>query len=183
MQGFVFTEFQEFVRHNYGTKTWDQIAKKLDIKDKNYSLFQTYPTEDFENVIKELSSIIDKPYYDIMEELGEFSAPKIWKFCKWMIPPKWTLSNLLENVTGLTSNLLAHIISGTEAPPKMRCTVKGENEVTIHYYSARKMCAFGKGIVRGISKYYDCTVTITEPKCLLRGDAECEIIFTITPLQ
>lgn len=180
MQGFVFSEFQEYVQRTYGFETWDHVAKKVNIEGKNYSLFQTYPTQELEQVITTLSLAIDKPYYEIMEEFGAFTAPKLWRICKRMIPSKWDLIDLLENLLGFTNKLLAHAISGTEAPPTMRCTKNSENQVTIFYYSPRKMCALGKGIVKGLGKQYECEVSVREPKCLLKGDPECEIIFTVT---
>lgn len=179
MQGFVFSEFQEYVQRTYGFETWDGIAKKLHLNGKDYSLFHSYPTEDLEQLITSLSLMINRPYHDILEDFGSFLAPKLWRICKRMIPGKWSLVELLENLMGFTNKLLAHAISGVEAPPTMRCVKSGDEQVTIFYYSPRKMCHFGKGIVKGLGKQYDSEVTINEPHCMLKGGSECEIIFTI----
>jgi predicted hydrocarbon binding protein len=182
MQGFVFSEFQEYVQRTYGFETWDEIAKKLNLEGRNYGLFHSYPTEDLEHMISTLSMSINKPYQEILEEFGSFTAPKLWRISKRMIPSKWSLPDLLANLMGFTNQLLAHAISGVDAPPTMRCERTGPDQVTIHYFSPRKMCYFGKGIVKGLGKQYGSEVSVTEPKCLLRGDSECEIIFTITKL-
>lgn len=181
MQGFVFSEFQEYVQRNYGFETWDEIAKKNHVDGKNYGLFKSYPTEELEKLITTLSLQINKPYHDILLNFGLFLSPKFWRITKRMIPSKWSLPDLVENMMGFTNQLLAHAISGTEAPPNLRCIRTGPNEVTVHYHSPRKMCAFGIGIVTGLGPQYDCVVTHVQQHCMHRGDAECEIVFTFTP--
>lgn len=179
MQGFVFSEFQDYVQKTYGQETWDEIAEKLHVAGKTYSLFRSYPTEDLEHLITAVSHKIHRPYQDILEDYGMFIAPKLWKICKRMIPSKWTLIDLLENLMGFSNQLLAHAISGVEAPPMLRCVKTGDNQVTIHYYSPRKLCYLGKGIVKGLGIQYDCDVSYTEPHCMHRGDEECEIVFNV----
>ena len=179
MQGFVFCEFQDYVQRNFGPETWDQISEKVGVKGKSYSLFTSYPTSEIESLIKSLSEVTKHPYQELLEEFGFFTAPKLWRICKRMIPSKWTLTDLIMNITGFADHLLAHAISGTDVPPVMRCEKSGPDEVTIRYYSPRKMCAMGKGIVRGLGKQYGVDVTVTEPQCMLRGDPECQIVFHI----
>jgi len=177
MQGFVFCEFQEYVQRTFGPETWDQIAERAGVKGKSYSLFSSYPTPELEGLIQQLSEVVRKPYQELLEECGMYIAPKLWRISKRMIPSKWTLADLIMNITGFTDHILAHAISGTDVPPTMRCEKTGPDEVTIHYYSPRKMCAMGKGIVRGMGRQYGVDVTVTEPQCMLRGDPECEIVF------
>lgn len=179
MQGFVFCEFQEYVQRSFGPETWDQIAERVGVKEKLYSLFASYPTSELEALVQNLSKVVKKPYQELLEEFGYYIAPKLWRISKRMIPSKWTLADLIMNISGFADHLLAHVISGTDVPPVTRCERTGPDEVTIRYYSPRKLCSMGKGLVRGLGNQYGVGVTVTEPQCMLRGDPECEIVFHI----
>ena len=60
-------------------------------------------------------------------------------------------------------------------PPELRCDRESQEEVVIHYTSARRVCGIAKGIVRGLAKHYAERVLISESTCMLKGDFECPI--------
>lgn len=181
MQGFVLCELQDYVQKTFGFNIWEEFAKKVGIENKNYSLFESYPDEEFYAILDLISKHSGKNKQETVEEFGCFMAPRLWRICKRVIPEDWDILDLLENMAGFSQNLLAHAISGSAAPPIMRCLRTRPDEVTIFYNSPRKLCFFGKGIIRGLGKMYNSKVQITEPSCLLRGDDQCKIIFRITP--
>ena len=61
-------------------------------------------------------------------------------------------------------------------PPELHCVRPREDTVVITYTSKRKMCAVAIGISRGVAKHYAEHIAITEPACMLRGDASCQIV-------
>lgn len=180
MQGFLFCELKDYVQRTFGFNIWDEIAAKVGVEAKNYSLFESYPDQEFQELLNLVASKAEKSNQDTLEEFGAYVAPRLWRICKRMIPAEWDLLDLLENLGGFSQNLLAHAISGSSAPPVMRCLRTKPDEVTIFYVSPRKLCGLGKGIVQGLSKQYKCKVQISEPSCMLRGDDQCKIQFHIT---
>ena len=57
----------------------------------------------------------------------------------------------------------------------MKCTRVNRHEVLIHYSSPRRMCHVAVGICKGVAKRFEETLTIAQRRCMLRGDASCEI--------
>ena len=53
-----------------------------------------------------------------------------------------------------------------------------KDKVSIHYISHLKICAFAEGIIEKAADVYDEKITISQPKCMLKGDHECEILVT-----
>jgi predicted hydrocarbon binding protein len=47
--------------------------------------------------------------------------------------------------------------------------------VVVTYRSRRALCPLAKGIIRGAAAHYQVDVTLSEERCMLRGDPECVI--------
>jgi len=52
---------------------------------------------------------------------------------------------------------------------------KLDDELVVHYRSPHRLCQMYKAIARLVFKHYQDNATIDEPRCMLRGDAECEL--------
>jgi heme-NO-binding protein len=52
---------------------------------------------------------------------------------------------------------------------------KFDDELVVHYRSANRFCDIYKSVARHVFQHYHDQATIDEPKCMKRGDAECEL--------
>lgn len=52
---------------------------------------------------------------------------------------------------------------------------KLEDELVVHYRSPNRMCGMYKAIAQYVFDHYKETATIDEPRCMDRGDDECEV--------
>ena len=52
---------------------------------------------------------------------------------------------------------------------------KLEDELVVHYRSPNQMCDMYKAIAELVFQHYQDKATINEPRCMQRGDAECEL--------
>jgi hypothetical protein len=52
---------------------------------------------------------------------------------------------------------------------------KLDNELVIHYRSPNRMCDMYKAIARRVFHHYQETATLDEPRCMKRGDADCQM--------
>jgi predicted hydrocarbon binding protein len=65
------------------------------------------------------------------------------------------------------------------SPPKLRCQMNAPDEVVVVYDSPRKMCPLAKGIITGVAKHYGERVAIAEPRCMLKGASECQLVVNV----
>jgi hypothetical protein len=49
------------------------------------------------------------------------------------------------------------------------------DELVVHYRSPNQLCDMYKAIARHVFRHYQDEATINEPRCMNRGDAECEL--------
>jgi hypothetical protein len=52
---------------------------------------------------------------------------------------------------------------------------KLDDELVVHYRSPNYLCDMYKAIARRVFQHYHDVATIDEPRCMKRGDAECEL--------
>lgn len=52
---------------------------------------------------------------------------------------------------------------------------KLDDELVVHYRSPNRMCDMYKAIAQHVFRHYQDKATIDEPRCMKRGDAECEL--------
>jgi hypothetical protein len=52
---------------------------------------------------------------------------------------------------------------------------KLDDELIVHYRSPNRLCDMYKAIARHVFKHYGDNATIAEPRCMKRGDGECEL--------
>lgn len=51
-----------------------------------------------------------------------------------------------------------------------------QNEIVIYYRSKIKICAFTRGVIKGIAQCKKEKIAVTETKCMLNGDDLCEYL-------
>jgi len=171
MQGFVFYQFQEYVQQSFGLDVWSELIEEVGVQGKNYTLFTHYPTAEFKALVQSLSKHTKRPFQDILEDFGIYAAPKVWQVCKEMIPSRWSLTDLLLNITDFTHHLLARAVSGTHKLFPIRSEKTSQDEITLHYELPHTMCAMSKGLIRGLATLYGTKIAITE--------SDCQVIFSI----
>ena len=89
-----------------------------------------------------------------------------------VIDPEWRTLDVLEN-TERTIHDVVRINQKGATPPYLHATRVAPDQVTIVYTSPRRLCSVAKGITRGIARHYDESVSIEDPRCMLRGDDDC----------
>ena len=52
---------------------------------------------------------------------------------------------------------------------------KLDDELVVHYRSPNRLCDMYKAIAERVFQHYQDKATIDEPRCMKRGDAECEL--------
>ncbi len=52
---------------------------------------------------------------------------------------------------------------------------KLDDELVVHYRSSNQLCDMYKAIARLVFRHYQDKATIDEPRCMKRGDGECEL--------
>lgn len=175
MHGLIFVELRKFVVAGFGAAAWGDILGKTGEDHRIYLPSRAYPDTELLALVAAACTRSGKRADDLLEAFGVFAVSDLLRMYKSHIDEKWSAIDLIEN-TELTMHRVVRRVNRGATPPELRVQRTGSNDVVITYSSARKLCAFAKGIVRGIAKDYDEKVTIAESTCMLRGAGACSIM-------
>lgn len=176
MHGTIFVELQKYVETKLGTEAWPALIREAGIeRDAPYDPFKSYPDEEVGALVGTASRITGAPAQALLEDFGEFIAPDLLDMYWGVIAPEWRTLDVLEN-TEKTIHDVVRVNQQGSTPPYLHATRVSPDEVTILYTSKRQLCSVAKGITRGIAKHYDESISIDDPRCMLRGDDDCLLV-------
>jgi hypothetical protein len=176
MHGTIFVELQKYVQTKLGTEAWMTLRREAGItRNEPYDPFQSYPDEEVGALVGTASRITGTPAQALLEDFGEFIAPDLLDMYWGVIAPEWRTLDVLEH-TEKTIHDVVRLNHAGATPPYLHASRNAPDEVTILYTSPRRLCSVAKGITRGIARHYEETVTIEDPRCMLRGDDDCLLV-------
>ena len=175
MHGVIFHEFSRYVDSHFGRQVWNDAVADAGLSNPVFLPTQLYPDADLLGIVSAVCRKIGREPAAVLEEFGVFIVPFLASLYAALIDANWTLLDLLER-TEETIHRVVRIREVGAAPPQLKCRRLGLHEAEIHYTSDRKMCAFAKGIIRGLAKLYEQPVELTEPACMHQGSPACRIL-------
>lgn len=178
MNGIIFMEVGKFAKAKLGDQASQEVVRLAGIPSRLYVPVADYPDEELVALLTTLSIKMGEPVPVILEGLGEFIVPDLIDMFQYLIHRDWKTIDLIANTEEAIHEVLRR--AGTKTnPPELRCRRPSPQEVIVTYASPRKMCALAKGIAKGVAEHYGERITITEPTCMLKGGAACELIITV----
>jgi predicted hydrocarbon binding protein len=175
MHGVIFLELNRFAVSRLGSAAWADVVQSAGLTQSVYLPTQLYPDADLLGIVSALSRRMNLEPSQILEEFGVYIVPSLATLYAALIDADWTLLDLLEH-TETTIHRVVRIRAPGAAPPQIKCSRLGPTEAEILYTSERKLCAFARGIIRGLARLYEESATITEPDCMRRGQPFCRLL-------
>lgn len=178
MHGTIFFELKKYVETKLGGQAaWDKLVSEAELGARTYEVMADYPDSDAIQLISTASRITEVPVPALLEDFGEFIAPDLLQMYGGVINPTWKTLDVIEH-TETQIHSVVRLHNREAHPPDLRCVRTSDNDVVIHYNSQRRMCDVAKGIAKGLAKYYEENISISESSCMLKGDPTCTIHIT-----
>jgi hypothetical protein len=179
MHGIIFNELKKYANASFGEKTWEALLKEAGTGETAYLASRSYPDEHVTAIVGAASRVSGLTPTQLLEGFGEFIAPDLLGMFRSLIRSEWRTLDVLEN-TEETIHKVVRLQYADALPPYLQAKRTAPDTVTIVYTSARKLCAIAKGITRGVAKHYGEPITMTETRCMLKGNADCQIVVRTT---
>ena len=140
-----------------------------------YLLSEAYPDEHFTSLVERACTLTGTPPDTLLSDFGAFAAEKTFA----------TLYPALFDLAGTARLFLLTVESRIHEvvrvampdalPPELQVSEIGDSALSIGYMSGRRLCVMLRGLVIGTARHYGETVSIEEPRCMLRGDSQCKL--------
>ena len=180
MHGVIFSELRKYVEQRHGgEETWKALLRDAGLGRRMYLPVREYPDAEAVALVSAASAATGVPVRGVLEDFGEFIAPDLMGMYRSLVRPEWRTLDFLEK-TEETIHRVVRLKDPAAKPPEIRCERTAPDEAVVRYASARRMCGVAVGIIRGVAAHYGEPVQIDEPRCMHRGDPECEIRVRVT---
>jgi hypothetical protein len=174
MHGMFFSHLRQFC-DAYDADTWRAIHQRNGLHVQPYLPITSYPLERFIALFEGLSDVVSAPRSQLLDAFGVYIAPHLLTYPGVTIPGYYRALQVLEDIPKIEAQM-AERSEAAGKPPNITTRRTGEVEVTLGYTSPARLCALGKGIIRGIAKHFRETVTMHEQSCMLLGAPACTLI-------
>lgn len=175
MHGIIHLELQKFMQARHGPEGWLRLLEQAGVATSlGYVRVGHYPDEELGAIVAAAARKTGAEVDAILEEFGEFSAADLIAMYPGLVKPEWRTLDVLFHVEQ-TIHQVVRLRNVGAQPPALQCARPTRDEVVITYTSPRHLCAFARGIIRGVAQHYGERVTITEATCMHRGAEACTI--------
>lgn len=171
MKGIVFNILERVVTNELGADTWDTLIESAKV-DGAYTALGNYEDGQLMALVMAASKALGKPPGEIVRWFGRKSIPLFFERYPALFTPHRSTVPFLLTLNDVIHPAVRQFYPGADVPD-FDFEAKGDKELVMGYQSKRQLCAFAEGLIEGTADHYDEKATITQTKCMLRGDPKC----------
>jgi predicted hydrocarbon binding protein len=177
MHGVFHRGFRDFVLEEYGDRAWSTAREASGVDRQVYLPVNYYPDAEFISLVEGVGSTVDDSPFDLLEEFGRFMATRLLDTYGRTVDDGWDALAVVERAeSDVHAALREH--DPELSPPRLDCTREGPDRVRVVYASSRRLCPVAVGLVEGVGAEFGESLSVTEERCVHRGDERCELVVT-----
>lgn len=175
MKGSIYCGLADFIEKSYGSTHWLKAVKACELpSNAEFISTEIYDDSEFELLIDKLSIFLVIEKEALVRDFGAYFFPTLMSLALSHVKDITDLFSFLHAVDSVI-----HIEVQKADPlaytPTLLYDQPHENELMIRYVSSRKMCHFAEGLILGAAKHFSQKITISQSKCMCKGDEYCLI--------
>ena len=179
VKGIVFNLLEQVVSRDYGEDTWDDLLGAAGLVGA-YTSLGSYPDEHLGRIVAAASEALALPSQDVVRWFGREALPALAKAYPAFFSPHTDTRAFLLTLNDIIHPEVRKLYPGADVP-EFDFDRRPDGSLAMGYGSHRKMCSFAEGLIEGAATHFGEQVTISQPRCMLRGDARCELEITFSP--
>jgi predicted hydrocarbon binding protein len=180
MHGIVMSELCAFVTAHAGDDGWTKIATKAGLGERSYLPVGTYPDEEALSIVSAACRELRVDASRFLRDFGRHLVLPLVKTYGPLLKPAWKSLEVLENTEHMVHAVVRRNTVGA-APPTLSAVRTQPNEVVVHYRSGRRLCHLAVGIVEGLGDVFSENLDVSQRRCMLDGDPECQLVVRRLP--
>ena len=170
MKGVVFNLLEQLVARDYGEDAWDAILEASEL-DGVYTSLGSYPDEDFVRLVSAAADALAMPADDVVLWFGRNALPLFAGRYPQLFEPHVSARSFVLTLNDIIHPEVRKLYPGADVP---EFDFDRRDEILVmRYRSPRKLCSFAEGLLLGAADHYGERLTLEQPLCMKRGDAEC----------
>jgi predicted hydrocarbon binding protein len=179
MHAVIHLALKKYAETRYGAQAWLRFLELAGVTTAlPYVRVGQYPDEELHAIVAAIARDQGIPSDAVLEEFGAATAGDLIAMYPRLIRREWRSLDLICHTEETIHAIVRQQTPGAR-PAIVTCERLSSTEVRLTYRSARRLCAFARGIIRGVAEYYGEAITVVQPQCMLRGDPLCELLLRL----
>lgn len=176
----------DFVEKNWGAEGLQELkARARMAADKTIRLDTYYPEEEWQRLFEAAVALTHlQPEY-LEQAFGRYCVEDLVLRFPGFFEGAVCARDMIRR-----QPLIHNFIAASVQDPVSRRAVLDKfrleetpDETIVHYVSPNRLCDFYRGLAQGAAERFGEVLTITETRCMKRGDEECELHVRYAPAQ
>ncbi|MGI8461296.1 MAG: heme NO-binding domain-containing protein [Solirubrobacterales bacterium] len=177
MKGIVFNLLEEVVVRDHGEMAWEAVLDSAGAGGA-YTSLGSYSDEEFMRLVGAASEALGKPEEEVVRWFGREAIPLFVERYPAFFESHESTEPFLLTLNRIIHPEVRKLYPGADVPSFEFGESNGS--LTMSYVSARRLCFFGEGLIEGAAGHYGERAEISQPRCVLRGDPNCEFKIRLT---
>ncbi len=179
MKGIVFNLLEEVVRRELGERAWDDLLVSAG-SDGIFTSLGNYPDQQLFGLVAAAARALGQPPEQVVRWFARQSMPLLSAKYPQFFSPHASTRPFLLTLNEIIHPEVRKLYPGADVP-EFDFDTSDERVLVMGYRSPRKLCAFAEGLIQGAAAHYGEQVEIEQPRCMLRGDAKCQLRVRLSP--
>ncbi|MBI5512437.1 MAG: heme NO-binding domain-containing protein [Deltaproteobacteria bacterium] len=181
MKGVIFKLLEHIVVAEHGEDAWDEVLSSSGL-DGAYTSVGSYDHEDLHRLLGALQRCVSPPPAEPLRWFGRRALPLLAASHAEFFTGHTSLRSFLLSLNHTIHPEVQRFHPGAEVPA-FTFDTSSDEVLVLRYRSARRLCAFGFGLLEGAAEHYHEAVRISEPECVLRGQPDCVFVVSAAGRQ
>lgn len=179
MIGLTHRVFMQMIEKEGGPESFRQICELADIDpDFVFRMNEPYPDSQWQAMFAAACSVLKKTSM----EIEHLYAKAFFAFIRQRFGVWFDMCKNAREFLELQPTIHNSFATGLREPVARRNVIDkfrletGPNHIITHYSSPNRLCGYYVALAQLVIRYYGDTATVQQPRCMKRGDKECEIV-------
>ena len=177
MKGIVFNLLEHCVRQECGEDAWDSVLESAGLEGA-YASLGSYPDEDLGRIVAAASEAFKMTPDGVTRWFGRSALPLLAEKYPSLFAKHGSARSFLLSLNDIIHPEVRKLYPGVDVP-EFEYDTSSDETLVMTYTSARRLCSFAEGLIEGAAQHFGEELKIERPRCMKRGDLECELRITL----
>ncbi len=176
MIGIINTLLFEYVQDHWGEQIHQRLCERAGLSQPNFRMNVYYPDAEWKTLLGHAVTLCGIAEEDFVWAFGRYSGEALVRMFSGFVHGATGVRDVITRQPRIHNTLAASFTNDERRQISEKFRLEEHLTHTVmHYTSPNQLCTFYRSLATWAAEKFDEAIEISEPRCVKRGDAECEI--------
>lgn len=176
MIGIIHTLLFEYVQDHWGEHIHQQLCQRVGIQQPDFHMNIYYPDTQWKTSLGHAIALCGMSEDDFVWGFGRYSGEALVRMFSGFVHGASSVRDMITRQPRIHNTLASSFSTDERRQISDKFHLEEHpNHTVMHYISPNQLCTFYRSLATWSAEKFHEVIQISEPRCMKRGDAECEI--------